>query len=307
MKLLKHLLPFVTIALLLNSCGSVPITGRKQLTLVSPAEVLQASAEQYHRFIQEAPLANNTAEGRRVFTVSKRLVQATEQYLKQNGFSSMLSQLAWEVNVVNSPQVNAFCMPGGKIVVYTGILPLCKTDEQLAAVISHEISHAIAQHSVERLSNEVLRKEGGRLLSRIVGSKVTNGTLSTAIEQAYGIGTTVFISLPYGRSQEYEADKMGMVFMALAGYRPEGAIELWQRMAQSSSGSGLEFLSTHPSDVNRIKALQEYLPEAQKHYKQRVEETIDRSSSDRSSSRVSSASKGRKAGKKSSKRRSSRH
>lgn len=301
MKLLKHLLPFVTIALLLNACGSVPITGRKQLTLVSPTEVLQTSAKQYHRFIQEAPLANNTAEGRRVFAVSKRLVQATEQYLKQNGFSSMLSQLAWEVNVVNSPQVNAFCMPGGKIVVYTGILPLCKTDEQLAAVISHEISHAIAQHSVERLSNEVLRKEGGKLLSRIVGSKVTNGTLNTVIEEAYGIGTTVFISLPYGRSQEYEADKMGMVFMALAGYRPEGAIELWQRMAQGSSGSGLEFLSTHPSDVNRIKALQEYLPEAQKHYKQRVEESVDRSSS-----QVSPASKGRKAGKKSSKRRSSR-
>lgn len=250
--------------LLASSCGVVPITGRRQLSLVPDQEVLALSAQQYNSFIRSAPLANNTAQGARVARVSKNIAAATQVYLKSNGYESMINQLAWEFNLVNSPQVNAFCMPGGKIVVYTGILSVCSSDDQLAAVIAHEVSHAIAKHSSERLSNEMVRQLGGNLLTQTVGGNST--VMKQVIGQVYGIGSQVLVSLPYNRKQEYEADKMGMVFMAMAGYNPEAAIQLWQRMAQQGQNK-LEFLSTHPSDTNRVKALQEYLPEALKYYK----------------------------------------
>lgn len=250
--------------LLASSCGVVPITGRRQLSLIPDQEVLTLSAQQYNSFIRSAPLANNTAQGARVARVSKNIAAATQAYLKSNGYESMINQLAWEFNLVNSPQVNAFCMPGGKIVVYTGILSVCSSDDQLAAVIAHEVSHAIAKHSSERLSNEMVRQLGGNLLTQTVGGNST--VMKQVIGQVYGIGSQVLVSLPYNRKQEYEADKMGMVFMAMAGYNPEAAIQLWQRMAQQGQNK-LEFLSTHPSDANRVKALQEYLPEALKYYK----------------------------------------
>ena len=202
--------------------------------------------------------------------MGRRLAAATNIYLKQNGYESMLSTLSWEFNVVDSKQVNAFCMPGGKIVVYTGLLNLVgnggHSDDELAAVMGHELSHALAKHANERISNQMLMQSGGQLLGATVGSR--SGMLSGILKQAYGLGAQVGVLLPFGRKQEYEADKMGLVLMAIAGYDPRYAVNFWQKMAQSKGGGQQsELLSTHPSDANRIKAIEAYLPTALQYYK----------------------------------------
>lgn len=261
----------LTLALVLvglSSCGTVPITGRRTLNLVSDGEVLAMSQSQYASFLGQARSQGAVVSSPRVTQIAKRLITATESYLQSNGMGDLLSTLSWEINVINSNQVNAFCMPGGKIVVYTGLVSLvgngAVADAELAAVLGHEIAHAIARHSSERLSNTMLQNLGGQLLGMAVGNK--SEMLRAAVGQAYSLGTEAFVALPFGRKQEYEADKIGLVLMALAGYEPKHAITLWQKMERSSGGVQNEFLSTHPSEANRIKAIQEYLPEATKYY-----------------------------------------
>ena len=255
--------------LLLSSCGSVPITGRRQLNLVSDGEILSASATQYKQFISQSQLSSNTAYNAKVTQVGRRLAAATNAYLKQNGYESMLSSLSWEFNVVDSKQVNAFCMPGGKIVVYTGLLNLVgngpHSDDELAAVMGHELSHALAKHANERISNQLLLQAGGQILGAAVNTR--SQLLGGLINQAYGLGAQVGVMLPFGRKQEYEADKMGLVLMAMAGYDPRYAVNFWQKMSASKGGAQQnELLSTHPSDANRIKEIQAYLPNALKYY-----------------------------------------
>lgn len=256
--------------LIFNSCGTVPIMGRRQLNLVSDGEILAASATQYRQFISKSQLSHNSTYNNKVTQVGRRLAAATNIYLKQNGYESMLSTLSWEFNVVDSKQVNAFCMPGGKIVVYTGLLNLvgngAHSDDELAAVMGHELSHALAKHANERISNQMLMQAGGQLLGATVDSR--SGMLSGILNQAYGLGAQVGVLLPFGRKQEYEADKMGLVLMAIAGYDPRYAVNFWQKMAQSKGGGQQsELLSTHPSDANRIKAIEAYLPTALQYYK----------------------------------------
>ena len=255
--------------LLLSSCGSVPITGRRQLNLVSDGEILSASATQYKQFISQSQLSSNTTYNAKVTQVGRRLAVATNAYLKQNGYESMLSSLSWEFNVVDSKQVNAFCMPGGKIVVYTGLLNLVgngpHSDDELAAVMGHELSHALAKHANERISNQLLLQAGGQILGAAVNTR--SQLLGGLINQAYGLGAQVGVMLPFGRKQEYEADKMGLVLMAMAGYDPRYAVNFWQKMSASKGGAQQnELLSTHPSDANRIKEIQAYLPNALKYY-----------------------------------------
>ena len=255
--------------LLLSSCGSVPITGRRQLNLVSDGEILSASATQYKQFISQSQLSSNTTYNAKVTQVGRRLAAATNAYLKQNGYESMLSSLSWEFNVVDSKQVNAFCMPGGKIVVYTGLLNLVgngpHSDDELAAVMGHELSHALAKHANERISNQLLLQAGGQILGAAVNTR--SELLGGLINQAYGLGAQVGVMLPFGRKQEYEADKMGLVLMAMAGYDPRYAVNFWQKMSASKGGAQQnELLSTHPSDANRIKEIQAYLPNALKYY-----------------------------------------
>ena len=256
----KSLIALTSSALLfLSSCGSVPITGRRQLSLVSDSEILSASATQYKQFISKSQLTQ----------VGRRLAAATNSYLKQNGYESLLETLSWEFNVVDSKQVNAFCMPGGKIVVYTGLLTLvgngAHSDDELAAVMGHELSHALAKHANERISNQLLLRAGGQILGATVGAR--SQLLGGLINQAYGLGAQVGVMLPFGRKQEYEADKMGLVLMAMAGYDPRYAVNFWQKMAQSKGGAQQsELLSTHPSDANRIRAIEAYLPTALQYY-----------------------------------------
>lgn len=262
---------FPLVIFFLFACGAVPITGRRSLNLVGDSEILASSQLQYTQFIAQSQLSRNGTVNQRVLTIAKRLAAATDSYLRQNGYNSLLKQMHWEFNVVESNQVNAFCMPGGKIVVYTGLLKLIgngpHSDDMLAAVLGHEISHALAKHANERISNAMLTGIGGQLLGVAVSGK--SQTLQQIIGLTYGIGSQVFIALPFSRKHEYEADKMGLVLMALAGYDPHYAVDLWRKMSASGGAKSSELLSTHPSDANRIAAIEKALPEAMNYYRAR--------------------------------------
>lgn len=251
--------------LLLTGCGVVPVTGRQQLNLVSDAEISAASAQQYNQFIRQARVDNRSPQGQQTLRVARRIAQATDSYLRHNGYDQIAQGISWEFNFVRDNQVNAFCMPGGKIVVYSGLLSATNpTDAELAAVIAHEVSHAVAKHANERISREMVTQLGGQILTGVVGAR--SAALGNILQQVYPIGSQLLVTLPYGRRQELEADKIGMIFMAMAGYDPAAALTLWQKMARQGRKSP-EFLSTHPSDENRIKAIQAFLPEAQQYYR----------------------------------------
>ena len=256
----------VSIALLFNSCSTVPLSGRSRLNLVSNDQVLPMAFQAYSQFLGENNvLPANNAEARRVKTVGNKLIAAVTQYMNANNYGNLIADYKWEVNVVQSKERNAWCMPGGKIVVYTGILPVTATDAGLATVLGHEIAHAIAGHSAERMSQQMVAQGlgavGGIALSKDPKAQSIFNTL-------YGVGTPLAM-LSFGRNQELEADHLGLIFMAMAGYSPSNAISFWQRM-QSASADGQkppEFLSTHPSDERRIAEIRGYLPEANKYLK----------------------------------------
>ncbi len=259
----------MTLSIGLSSCGVVPITGRRKISMVSDSQLLGASQAQYSNFVSKANVAGKIVRDKRVYRVSRALISATNNFLRQKGYTSILQNLRWEVNVVNSRQVNAFCMPGGKIIVYTGLLNLigngANADAELATVLGHEIGHALASHSAERMSHKMLMNMGGQILGSAIGTK--SAALQELIGTAYGLGGKVFVALPFGRKQELEADKIGLVLMALAGYDPHNAVTLWQKMARKSSGNRNEFLSTHPSEEKRIRKIQKALPKVMKYYK----------------------------------------
>ena len=254
----------VTALLLLSSCGSVPLTGRKQILLVSDQEVLASSLTQYSDYMKSAPVSTNAKGKAMVTRVGKKIAAATEQYLKSNGMEAEVRNFAWEFNLVKDNQVNAFCMPGGKIVVYEGLLKLVSSDDELAVVVGHEVAHAVAKHSNERMSQQLMTQYGAQILTQALSNK------SAAIQKAgstiYGLGAQYGLTLPFSRKHESEADYMGLIFMTMAGYDPNVAITFWQKM--SAGGASVpEFMSTHPSDATRIKDIQKILPELNKYRK----------------------------------------
>lgn len=254
----------VTALLLLSSCGSVPLTGRKQILLVSDQEVLASSLTQYSDYMKSAPVSTNAKGKAMVTRVGKKIAAATEQYLKSNGMEAEVRNFAWEFNLVKDDQVNAFCMPGGKIVVYEGLLKLVSSDDELAVVVGHEVAHAVAKHSNERMSQQLMTQYGAQILTQALSNK------SAAIQKAgstiYGLGAQYGVTLPFSRKHETEADYMGLIFMTMAGYDPNVAITFWQKM--SAGGASVpEFMSTHPSDATRIKDIQKVLPELNKYKK----------------------------------------
>jgi predicted Zn-dependent protease len=251
--------------LLLSSCGSVPLTGRKQVLLVGDQEVLTASLTQYNDYIKSAKLSTNQTMTNQVVRVGKKIAAATETYLKSNGLESEIKNFSWEFNSVQSTDINAFCMPGGKIVVYEGIMKYISSDDELAAVMGHEVAHAVAKHSNERMSQQLMTQYGAAVLGTAISG--TSQTVQNIAGTVYGLGAQYGVMLPYSRKHEYEADHMGLIFMAIAGYDPQSAITFWQKMAQGKSGGTPEIMSTHPSDANRIAELQKYLPDAMKYYK----------------------------------------
>lgn len=247
------------------SCSTVPITGRSQLNLIPDSELLAMSFQQYNDFLASNQVVNNTQNANMVTDVGIRIQHAVEDYFAMNNLTEELEGYRWEFNLVEDPQVNAWCMPGGKVVIYTGILPITQSETGLAVVMGHEIAHAIAEHGNERMSQALLQQLGGVALSVALSDEpATTRNLWMA---AYGVGTTVGIMLPFGRSQESEADRLGLIFMSMAGYDPHEAIDFWQRMGQHAGSGPPEFLSTHPSYDTRISNIRdEYLPEALEYY-----------------------------------------
>ena len=265
MKAIKGLIALLIVALVVYSCATVPISGRKQITLVPEMELMRMSLSQYKTFLSENPTAGAEVEQtKQVKRVGNRIAHAVEKYLKQEGQSKRVKGYKWEFNLVNQNVVNAWAMPGGKVVVYQGLLPVAKSDDGLAVVMGHEIAHAIARHGNERMSQGILAAAGGAAIAVYMKDKPKE--TQALFLGAYGVGAGVGM-LAFGRNQESEADKLGMVFMAMAGYHPKEAIPFWERMKAGSGGGGTpEFLSTHPGHDTRIKRIQEWLPNAESYY-----------------------------------------
>ncbi len=258
-------LSYLLIILFITSCGSVPFTGRRQLQLVSNDEVVALSLQQYQEFMRSAPVERGTEEAKMVARVGSRIAKAVETFYKSNGYESELANYAWEFNLVADKSVNAFAMPGGKVVVYSGLLPVTQTEEALAVVIGHEIAHVIAQHSNERISQQVALQYGGAIAGGLLGNSESARQLGSTV---FGLGAQYGVMMPYARKQELESDEIGVIIMAIAGYDPRVAIPFWQRMSEASSGSQIpEVLSTHPADNRRIERLNAIMPTALQYYK----------------------------------------
>ena len=262
---MKKLLFVLSFAVLIAACSRVPITGRKQVHLLPESQMIAMSLTAYSDFLKESEVVGSGRDYTAVKRVSDKLIPAVESVLKAEGYEEMIADYQWEVNLVESEEPNAWCMPGGKIVVYTGILSYTKDDAGLAVVLGHEIAHAIAQHGNERMSQGLLAETGFVALDIALANKPTE--TKNLLMTAVGVGAQVGILLPFSRTQESEADRLGLIFMATAGYDPHNAINFWQRM--SANGTSIpEFLSTHPSDETRIKNIEEtYMVEAMKYYK----------------------------------------
>lgn len=250
--------------LMLAGCSSVPLTGRKQLLLVSDQEVLSSSLTQYNDYIKTAQKSTNATQTAMVVRVGKNIATATEQYLRNHGLASEIQDFSWEFNLVKSDEVNAFCMPGGKIVVYEGLMKLVSSDDELAVVLGHEVAHAVAKHSNERISQQMLTQYGAQLLGQSLSGK--NQMIQTVANTVYGIGSQYGMTLPFSRKHETEADYMGLILMTMAGYNPDKAVTFWQKMSASSGGKVPEFMSTHPSDARRISDIQKELPAIKAQY-----------------------------------------
>ena len=251
--------------LLFHSCKSVPLTGRSQLSLIPESEMVSMSLTNYDEFLKENKLSTNKQQSQLVKNVGARMSVAVEKYLKENGFASYIENFTWEFNLVNNDVPNAWCMPGGKVVVYTGILPYTQDDAGLAVVMGHEIAHAVARHGNERMSQQMILQYGGVALSTLIQNKPEE--TQALYNTAYGVGSQYGVTLPFSRKHEYEADQMGLIFMAIAGYDPRSAVSFWKRMSSNSTGTP-EWLSTHPVDENRIAALEKLMPEALKYYQE---------------------------------------
>ncbi|HNW98545.1 MAG TPA: M48 family metallopeptidase [Bacteroidales bacterium] len=262
----KVIVSMILLAVIIFSCSKVPITNRKQLKLLPESIMLSMALTSYQEFLTQNPPAAATEKNTiMVKSVGGKLKTAVVDLMKEKGFSKRIQNYKWDFNLVNSATVNAWCMPGGKVVVYSGILDYTKDETGLAVVMSHEIAHAVARHGNERMSQQMVILMGGIGLS--VAMQQQPEKTKNIFLMSYGVGS-VLGTLAYSRQHEYEADKLGMVFMAYAGYDPSKSIEFWERMSKLTGGATVpQFLSTHPSDENRIKACKEFLPTAMKYYK----------------------------------------
>ncbi len=252
-------------SLLLVACATVPITGRKQFAFVPDAQMRAMSRQQYSQFLQEHQLSRDMEKTRLVKTVGQRIRQAVSSYFAANNMLDQLRGFDWEFNLVAAEEVNAWAMPGGKVVVYEGILPLTEDAAGLAVVLGHEIAHTVARHGKERMTQMLLVQMGGLALDAALQEQPAQ--TRALWMQAFGLGAQVGVVLPYSRVHENEADRLGMIFMAMAGYHPSRAITFWEKMAASQPGAKPPaFLSTHPSDATRIANMKRNLPEALRYY-----------------------------------------
>lgn len=265
MKKLLYLV-LVLFTALVTACGTVstvPVTGRKHTLLVDDQQVLSLSTQQYSEFMKQAAPSKDANSSAMVKRVGQRLATAVETYLKQNGFANEVNNFAWEFNLVQNNQVNAFCMPGGKIVVYDGLLPVTQDEASLAVVLGHEIAHAVAKHSAEQMSTQLRQQYGAQIVQQVL-SQYTGANVAGIATVAAQMGFS-FANLKYSRENETEADVMGLIFMAMAGYDPQAAIPFWQRMSAGKTNQS-DLFSDHPSDAKRIATLQQVMPTALQYY-----------------------------------------
>ncbi len=266
--MIKSIISAFLLSALIIACSENAVTGRKQFKLLPESEVQAMATTEYRNFLSTNKVitSNTNRDAEMVRRVGQRITKAVTDYYATQGLSNQLDGYNWEYNLVDSKDVNAWCMPGGKIVIYTGLLPITQNEAALAVVMGHEVSHAIFNHGNERMSQGLLQQLGGVALSVAVANKPQE--TQNLFLGAYGIGTAVGVLMPFSRKHEYEADRYGLNWSAMAGYNPQEAIPLWQRMEKAGSGQKPpEFLSTHPTEGNRIEQLQTYMPEALKYYK----------------------------------------
>lgn len=262
---MKKFFSLVTLLFLLG-CSTVPITGRKQLSFIPQGQLLTLSDQSYKEVLSKSTVSTNVSWNQKVSDVGRKIADSAEVFMRENGMEKDLANYKWEFNLIQDDKtVNAFCMPGGKIVVYTGILPVVKDDNGLATVMSHEVAHAIANHGGERMSQQLVVQAGGLGLAQVMKTKPA--LAQQIIMQAYGAGSQVGILLPYSRSHESEADHIGLILMARAGYDPKTATAFWERMSAFGGAKPPELLSTHPANARRIADIDKEIPEAEKYYK----------------------------------------
>lgn len=247
------------------TCTKAPISGRSQLNLIPASELRSMSYQQYDQVLAESKLSGDSAKVQTIRRVGGRIQHAVEDYLASVGKSDLVKGYDWEFNLIESEEANAWCMPGGKVAFYTGILPICEDDTGIAVVMGHEVAHAVAEHGAERMSHGMVQQMGGMALSTALAKEPA--ATQSLFMTAFGAGTELGVLLPFSRTQESEADYLGLVFMARAGYHPEAAVEFWQRMAAKGGSGQPEFMSTHPSDATRIENIKKHLPEAQQQFR----------------------------------------
>ncbi|MBC8470427.1 MAG: M48 family metallopeptidase [Planctomycetes bacterium] len=255
------------LVLLLSGCTEVAITGRKQFNLVPDSTMNSMGFQAYSEFLTQNTLSKDSSSTQMVKRVGSKIQKAVEQYCAQNNLSDSLQGYQWEVNLIEDDQLNAWAMPGGKMVVYTGLLKVTQSEAGLATVVAHEIAHVFAKHGAERMTQGLVVEMGGMALSKALANSPAE--TKNLFMQSYGVGTQVGVLLPYSRVHETEADHLGLIFMAMAGYNPNEAVNFWQRMSVAKQGSQtLEILSTHPADSTRIRNIQSLIPKAMQYYRQ---------------------------------------
>ena len=260
---MKKIVSICLLTLLLYGCGSVAITGRKQVLLFDSGQIASLSNDAYTEVMSTAVPSKNAQQTKMVQEVGTRLVQAVTQYMNQNGMGQQLASYSWGFTLLQSTDVNAFCLPNGKIVVYEGIMKYTTTPDRLAVVVGHEIAHAIANHGNERMSQETIVNMVGAAGNAVLSNK--SETTQAIFGTVFGLGSTYGVLMPFSRTHEYEADRLGLIFMAMAGYDINQAPIFWELMSQGSGAQPPEFMSTHPSDAHRIARIKELIPEAKQY------------------------------------------
>lgn len=264
-RITSSLLLVAAILLAAIGCSKVPLTGRQQFSLIPESTLSQMSASEYQSFLSKSQVVNSGTDAQMVKTVGQRISQSVQTYLTQNKAGDRVKGFKWEFNLIESKEQNAWCMPGGKVAVYTGLLPVTKDETGLAIVMGHEIAHAIAQHGNERMTQGLLQQLGAIGLAVALQNKPAQ--TQDLFMQAYGIGSQVGLLLPFSRKQESEADQLGLIFAAMSGYDPNQAVPFWERMSKIGGAAPPEILSTHPSNSTRIADLKKFMPTALKYYK----------------------------------------
>jgi len=261
--MIRKIITSLLVLVLFSNCKTVPITGRKTINFVGDERVLPTSFAQYKGFLREHELSKDVTKTNEIKEVGARISKAVDRYMRAHGMTKEANSYRWEFNLVEDKTINAWCMPGGKVVFYTGILPIAKNKDGIAAIMGHEVAHAFAKHGQERMSTGMIQQLGGVATQIFTGTQIKDPKKAQMFNMLYGVGSQLGM-LKFSRTHEQEADRLGLIFMLMAGYNGSEAAQVWVRMSQRPGANQAppEILSTHPSNVSRINDLKAYLPKA---------------------------------------------